>query len=363
MSYTGDQDDQLNKIYELVEKRRKCIENVDLVNLELGEALEEYRKEFPVPTPELARRFDLSPVVIEELSDLSLGRSTALTSNGTIPIIGQGRVQDMIEQFGPVTRVIGHVSSNAVLCESGLPIEKFYRDSQYSGRYIHCEHMLLRFGRDAWAQVERVLYGYGGMGPTYAHKALQNAGLSEDIAELVFYQNYVNYVIDDEGYASEKEFGASFPSEPELASDGSLVVVIRGYSWDEGVADQMRYWIDYLDSPDASLPWNNGERRVSLYRSSADAKQDGFGSTEGIPQLIIEQGDLQLWVMVSADDDPTVWIPEELRPYARILGEFSEEMDKDDAPPFKRWLTSHGSRRPRILPGHRGGVLRTPTLK
>ncbi|MBF9319425.1 hypothetical protein [Mycobacteroides chelonae] len=362
MNHMDDPDGYRDKIRELVKKRRECVENLDIANLELGEALEEYRKTFSVSSTELARRFDISPVVVEELADLSLGRSTALKSNGTIPVISQGHVPDMIEQFGRVTRVIGHVSSNAVLCESGLPIEKFYRDSEHSGRYVHCEHMLLRFGRDAWAQVERVLYGYGGMGPTYAHKALQNAGLPEEIAELVFYQNYVNYVIDDEGCAAEKEFGAAFPSEPELASDGSLVAVIRGYSWDEGVAEQVRYWIDYLDSADESLPWSNGERRISLYGSSIDAKQDGFSSAHGIPQLIIEQGDLQLWVVVSTDDDKTVWIPEELRPYARILGEFSEEMEKDDASPFRRWLTSHGSRRPRILTGRQGGISRTPTL-
>lgn len=363
MNHTDDPDGYRDKIRELVKKRRECVENLDIANLELGEALEEYREMFSASSTELARRFDISPVVVEELADLSLGRSTALKSNGTIPVISQGHIPDMIEQFGRVTRVIGHVSSNAVLCESGLPIEKFYRDGVYSDRYIHCEHMLLRFGRDAWAQVERVLYGYGGMGPTYAHKALQNAGLPEDIAELVFYQNYVNYVIDDEGYASEKDFGEVFPSEPKLASDGSLVVVIKGYSWDDEVAEQMRDWIDYLDSPDASLPWNTGERRVSLYCSRDDAEQDGFASPEGVPQLIIEQGDLQLWLVEWVDDDPTVWIPKDLRPYARILGEFTEEMAKDDAPPFRRWRTSHGSRRPRVLVGRKGGVSRTPKLK
>ncbi|WP_131823721.1 hypothetical protein [Mycobacterium talmoniae] len=206
-------------------------------------------------------------------------------------------------------------------------------------------------------------FGYGGQGPSDACRALQLAGLPEETAHTVFTRNGVNYLIEDGGSIRERDFGEPPPSLPKLATDGSLVVVIHGYESNECGAEELRDWIEYLDDEGNSPPWKNGPRRISLYPLRDDAEQDGFVSDDGVPQLIIEQGDLQIWLVEFVHDSEKVWIPRQYRRYLEILGELPEDtVARDDASPFRRWWTSHADRRPRIIELGEGKVNRVPRI-
>jgi hypothetical protein len=355
----------LRAIEQLVAKRRACIEAADLADLELGRALDEHCQEFSVSTGQLAGRLQMSPALVAELGSLSQGRLTALNGDGTVPSMSYSRIPDMIERYGRVSRVIGHVGSGLVLHESRLGLKAFYCDAGCHRRYIFCERMLIRFGDDAWAQIKGVQYGYGGSGPSDAYRALRLAGVPEESADAVFSSNGVNYVIEDDGSVQSRDFGATPPQTPELATDGSLVVTIRGSRWDENGDVALRAWVAYLAKDDISLPWNNGERRISIYPSRVRAERDGFDSSyDGIPQMIIEQGDLQIWLIEFVEDDPAVWIPKQFRRYLEVLNALPEDiLAADDASPFRRWLASHSHRRPSVIGLGAGKVTRVPRLR
>jgi hypothetical protein len=223
----------------------------------------------------------------------------------------------------------------------------------------------MRFGNDAWVQIKRVQFGYGGEGPGNAHSALRLAEIPDEVAHTVFYSDGINLLIEDNGLIHEKDFGVTPPTMPKLATDGSLVVVIHGSRWDEAGEEKLCDWIDYLDKGnDTSLLWKNGPRRISLYPLREDAQHDGFDcSRDGVPQLVIEQGDLQLWLVEFVEDDPAVWIPRQFRRYLEVLGAIPQTViENDDAPAFRRWLTSHTDRRPRVIGLGDGKVTRVPKL-
>ncbi|SHU30786.1 Uncharacterised protein [Mycobacteroides abscessus subsp. bolletii] len=357
-------EEHLQVLRGLVRKRRACVAAADLAELELGRELGQHCQKFGVSMDELADELELRTSAMVGFRDMSQGKFTALSPDGTVPTVTYGHVSELTEKYGPVSRVIGHVGSDVVLYESDLGLKPFYRDGDRYGKYIFCEHMLLRFGDDAWVQVEGMQFGYGGTGPSNAYRVLLGVGLPEEIAELVFARNSINLIIGDDGDIVEKEFDDYPPSLPKLADDGSLVVIIHGSRLGESNRELLRWWIDYLDSEDVRVPWTDGPRRISVYHSRSDAREDGFDSYDGIPQLIIEQGDLQIWLIEFVEDDSSVWIPRQFRRYLEILGALPEDIIAgDDASRFHRWKMSHGHRRPRIVPLGAGKVSRVPKLR
>lgn len=354
----------LKTIQCLAKKRRTCIAAADLADLELGRELEEHCQRFSISSDVLAQELGLRQSTTAELRGLSQGKVTALGPDGTIPSISYSRIPEFSERYGSVSRVIGHAGSGLVLHESGLGLQPFYRNGKHSRRYISCDHMLMRFGDDAWVQIKGVQFGYGGAGPSHAYRALQLAGLSEEVSRVVFFRDGINLLIDEDGSIRERDFGEPPPVLPRLATDGSLVAVVHGSNWHESGVNRMRNWIDYLDQAGNSLPWKPGPRRISLYPSRLDAERDGFDSSpDGVPQLVIEQGDLQLWLIEFVEDDPSVWIPRQFRRYLEIVDKLPQIIVKsDDSPPFRRWLTSHAHRRPRVIELGEGKVTRVPKL-
>ncbi|WP_418004393.1 hypothetical protein ACNO8X_04890 [Mycobacterium sp. PDNC021] len=323
----------------------------DLAELQLGRELALYAESYAVSGKELASVFGLRESTVVELQSHCRGKNTAVNIDGTIPSIDYWGIPEMAKRYGPVTRVIGHKGSDLVLYESELGILPFRRSSERINGYLHCEHMLMRFGDNAWVQIKGTEYGYGGVGPTTAFRALQLAGLPEKAAQTVFSEVGINYDIDDNGAVREREFQECPPGLPKMANDGTLVVVIRGFSWNDSALHQMSWWFDYLNQEGISLPWNDGPLRVSLYARRADAAQVGFRTSDGdIPQLVIERGDLQIWLVEFVKDDPAVWIPRQFRRYLTMLNLLpTDVVALDDASPRQRWLASHAKRRPPII--------------
>lgn len=351
-------------IEELAAKRSACIAAADVAGLELGAAIDQYCQEFSMETADVAAGLMLGESAVAELRTLSRGKLTALDRDGAIPAITHSEIPAMIEQFGPVSRVIGHAGSGLVLYESGLGLSPFYPRGDRAGRQIFCEHMLMRFGNDAWLQIKGVQFGYGGMGPTRAHQALELAGLPADIADSVFYADGINLVVAEDGAVVERDFGEPPPGVPDLATDGTLVAVIDCNQCDDAGESALRSWLTYLDSN--KTVWKSGPRRISLYPLHEDAVADGFSRARGhVPQLIVEQGDLQIWLAGPAEYDPGAWIPPVFRRYLEVLDVLpTNVVAHDDASPFRRWLSSHAHRRPRVIGFPEGNtVTRVPQLR
>lgn len=351
-------------VEKLAAKRSACIAAADVAGLELGAAIDRYCQEFSVETADVAAGLTLGESALAELRTLSRGKLTGLDRDGAIPAITHSEIPAMINQFGPVSRVIGHAGSGLVLYESGLGLTPFYPRGDHAGRQIFCEHMLMRFGNDAWIQIKGVQFGYGGMGPTRAYQALDLAGLPEDIASSVFYADGINLVVAEDGAVAERDFGKPPPGIPDLATDGTLVAVIDCNKWDDAGEAALRRWLAYLDSNETV--WKTGPRHISLYPLHEDAVADGFSRAHGhVPQLIVEQGDLQIWLAGPAEYDTGAWIPRVFRRYLEVLNVLPKNVvDHDDASPFRRWLSSHAHRRPRVIGFPEGNtVTRVPQLR
>jgi hypothetical protein len=117
----------------------------------------------------------------------------------------------------------------------------------------------------------------------------------------------------------------------------------------------LREWIEFLDQ--ATLPeWMRGPRRVRAWLDVEAADEAGYGTRtvshsearHGI-SVVVEQGQLQLWLDVPISQDPTMQYSPEMRQVIELLGfygDMAHARAEESRSKFVRWLRSQGIQRP-----------------
>lgn len=244
-----------------------------------------------------------------------------------------------------VHRVIASFSSADILWISGLPPSMF----DHGPGMLDLPHMLWQLDDGSWLSVGPVNVGYGGTGGTLAFQALDRAGVNEDMANEI-----ANLRWSDTHIERGETVGATTWPKVRLAAPASLgsfyVLAVgrdsltqreeridpTGFYPSHPAGSPFTWAIDYLDGvgPDHAQPlptWLHGPRRARVFLDTRSAHEQGFGDRERGCTLVIEQGDLQLWVFTYPPRDPTQLLSDEAYDALAYAGLYPDELAKLDA--------------------------------
>ncbi|HIW28490.1 MAG TPA: hypothetical protein H9987_00565 [Candidatus Luteococcus avicola] len=229
------------------------------------------------------------------------------------------------EQDAAIETVIAAFEASDVLNLSELDPRLFTDEgSWFSGRWV--PNMLWRLSTGEWVAVEDVSVGYGGVGPRNGLRALVDAGLDEDTAsDLVASRVTVARKLPHstkEDWFTSTQWPVTSRNLPIL-QDGKIIVACNlrrptdswrplnrqnepdhtGFYPSPTPTDNLSAWLGLLDAP---LPWARGPRVGRVFRTEEAAAAQGFTMDSGnawghrgdaSPQVVIEQGDIQLWCL------------------------------------------------------------------
>ncbi len=290
-----------------------------------------------------------------------------------IPWLNGRALRDYVATHAGIARIIAAFDDTDVVMTSGINPVGFL--DQGSLRH---PHLLIECGDGAHVAVDRVQVGYGGTGPSNTIDELQGIGVSDDIAYRIAHNRYSNVTFDDHNQVVDEDITSEWPRDHTGGvtphRDGFVALLsLDGYTRaptpDEDSTEEtyggfypttpertrLRAWLDLLT--DASAPdWMRGDRRVRVYFGDAAAIRDGFTEDQiwggdnpsrlvDVFTLIIEQGLLQLWVLMPEPADTRQRFPAELYPLLDELG-FYDAVDALDPASqrssFVRWISSLG---------------------
>lgn len=278
------------------------------------------------------------------------------------------------------------------------PFARFVDPDWGSGMRI--PNLMLNLETSGWIGVDNATVGYGGTGPSNAHRALVSVGIDDELADEIAFYNRVSHVLfDDHGNPDYIQRGSQWPrfglSTPEAFGDNldrfriKLLIAtdLGGRDGDDSVlADTnpdptgfypsppdsltiWERWLRYLDSPPAWLTPPE-QRRGTLFTSLEAADEAGFSdepraaqrrgpiridtghySVNSTYQLIIEQGPIQLWLTAYTSPDPSVWVPHEFYDVLRDANLLPQEViAADKASTLRKLVNRHRNRRPASIP-------------
>lgn len=233
--------------------------------------------------------------------------------------------------------------------------------------------MLIQAGDGEWAAVSHVTVGYGGTGPSNAHRTLAGLGIDEALARRIAYSR-VSDVAFDGGPAAVgtplhtndwPHVGLSAPrphGERWVVSFGLDGLLEEGhdpeYDTLGGIypkaspTPHLEHWLAWLDD---APQWAAGSRRARVYLSPQSAIADGFTADALAPwdrdrtvfAVILQQGPLQLWLSLPDSTDPTIQFAPETYEVLRRAGFYVDDREAQDSRnAFWRWLGNLGKTRP-----------------
>ncbi|KMV18289.1 hypothetical protein ACT17_11670 [Mycolicibacterium conceptionense] len=327
---------------------------------------------------EIARRVSIPRPTLNEFiaaaANSNVPTGSAVAPVTPLPVLSESELVQAVQQGGPVTEIAASFGDTDTMFLSREPFARFVK-----GKWLHIPHLMLRLDETGWIGVSNTTVGYGGTGPTNAHRALSSIGIDDDLArEVAFYNRVSHVVFDADGNPSFNEQGVQWPrlglaapepfgdnldrfrikllvtdgvpcgdddvlSEPDEADDGF-------YESEPDGLTQWQRWLKYLDNPPAWLPPSD-TRRGTLYTSLEAAGDAGFSDIARADReanrrspvrvdidnpyftypLIIEQGPVQLWLTAYTSTDPTVWVPPEFHDVLRDSGLLPKEAIDTDA--------------------------------
>ncbi|MGB3674843.1 MAG: hypothetical protein WA988_10415 [Candidatus Nanopelagicales bacterium] len=301
-----------------------------------------------------------------------------------LPVLSEGELVGAVRDGGPIVEIIASFCETDVLFMSREPFARFANPDWGHGMRI--PHLMLLLEEAGWVGVDNATVGYGGTGPSNAHRALVAVGIDDDLASAIAFDNRVSRVVFDEaGVPKFLEAGTQWPrlglSVPEPFGENrdrfrvKVLIGDRGRGCDDDVfaggGDSMdgfypsppddltltQRWLRFLDSPPAWMP-PPARRGGTLFTSLSTAAEAGFrdGSQTGpvhmesptsTYQLIIEQGPVQLWITAYTSPDPSVWVPVEFHDVlseAGLLPQYA--VAADAASTLRKLVSRHRNRRP-----------------
>ncbi len=273
---------------------------------------------------------------------------TAEDPIGRIVTVTPGRIADLLATSGAVIdRIVGG-GSLPILAMTGLALDAFRSETEIQIPSLMAHNAT----DDSWIGVLDVLTAnYFGTGPSNAYRAATELGVDPEIAEQIAYTNESTDLDMNTGVLVRGQVDFSqYPWElPQPHRDDPTVFVHCC-----GIRQVPERWITFLTT--ATPPhWADAPLLGRVYTTAQAAYDDGFTehhrySSRGASQLILERGQIQLWLSGFPPADPTRWLADEVYDVLDSVGLFPKEIrERDTASNIRKWLSSRGHPRPPFI--------------
>lgn len=264
--------------------------------------------------------------------------------SGPVRWVRAGEVADHLRgrDYRWVDRVLASFGDRDTIFLSGLPPVVFRRPGASAFR---APHLLLHVTEpDEWIAVDDVQVGYGGYGPTQTRHVLVDELrlIDSELVDAIAYSRvsivdpnaspadwfhtddwpYVkvpSLTVDPSGYAiSTTEVDHVPPGDGGFAAAAAWRARRVPSANEMNPPSGLHRWIELLDgrlpSKVAFPQWLKGERRARVFLDRQEAIRQGFqwrGENHSSPTVIIEQGDLQIWLRTPSPDNESQWLSDQ----------------------------------------------------
>lgn len=325
---------------------------------------------------EIARRTGLPLSTLNDYANAAVATDTVVSSSLDLGVpapvkrVGASELVKAVAAAGPVVEIIaagpdaGDV--RAVLALSRLSPARFVLPN---GK-IDPPHMLMRLQDGRWLSASSsVNVGYSGAGPLTGQQMLETVGVDPDLAVAVTHERVAHVT---QVHTQQPLWNPLTPNDYCIG----VPQVVPGHEESLDLfrariplhSEGLMLWLDWLDRP--NLPeWARGDRRGTVFTSAEAARDAGFSSETsaqrharragiltGSPVItypvVIEQGQLQLWLSAPPDPDPSVWVARDFRGPLHRAGLLDEDVvARDDASALRKFFSRRGSRPTRVMLG------------
>lgn len=315
------------------------------VDIHMGVIARELMHEHAISQREIARVAGISvthvSTLIRRANDADARGHGPQVEDGVPLLTANGILQEVRQTSARPAAVIAGFDAFDVLMSSRIPPVAFTHN-----RSIRVPNMLVRFADDQLLGVADVNAGYSGTGPRNARsfimQLLEELGRSDraDLAEAALKYRFfkLDLLAEDHDFHDHTLFDLRVPERHGASYVGKLDrSQVPGASEEDrrptaeirrdGLST-LEAWVALLDTDD--LPeWLGGrEQRVARVFTSREASwAQGFGEfgrpslhKPGTYQVILEQGELQLWIPVYPTPDPTRVLSDETYQVLEIAG-------------------------------------------
>lgn len=360
-----------NELKEHTDRRARLSQQIEQETLRLGAVAALLKKRYNQSQSASASVADMSAAYMGELiaraQDAEVQASDPIRS---VAWISGSKAADYVRRrHASVDRIIASFADYDTLYMSGE-----HPQALIPAGYARPPHMMWHLDDpNEWIGIDNVQVGYGGTGPGYAYDALKSLGIDETLIRKIAYSRVsdVNPRQPDSGEHSDHWPKFNVPGI-QITSAGWVYSTLAG----EGRAERVRSradsdgfypdkpadtplqrWLSLLDGADCPQ-WAKGNRVARVYLDSQSAPRS-IGSRLRRFELIIEQGDLQLWIPAFPPRDQTQWLSEEVYESLLAADVYPGELAAKDARgAFWRWVDSQVLNKRRPLMVNIGGELR-----
>lgn len=372
----------------LADRRSRAQRDIDEAGLEIG-AITSYLRD--VLGQAKARSADfagISPSHLTVLMQTAAEKGITVPDPlGRVPFLKGAELQAYVNARGGPQRVVASFAQSDTMYMAGISPASLLDPGFGVG--IREASMLILTKDGGWVGVENVTVGYGGTGPSNAVRELNGLGLAPDLVNLIAYSRVTDVDLDQPEQALHTHQWPRIPMGTPWPVNDFFVSVVHVEDpawrrsgpfglprWDprpltDNLEDQTSHgfyatpsseplltsWLAALDSP-TKPDWMTGPRRARVYLDRQLAQDHGFTRTTlqprsheyGVYPVIIEQGQLQLWLSIPTSNDPTVLFTPEIYSALDQSGFYTEDLQaKDSQGAFWRWIRSFGTQRPRLV--------------
>lgn len=345
-------------------QRDRVVAEVAAVERQIGVVAAAALEEPYASYSSLARVLGVSHTHVKTLVERASSREPCQEeSDWRTPILSPSAARHYLEETGrSIRRIVAGFAESDVLYASRQDPHVY---TSGDGVTVSVPNMVWQLDDGNWVGIDDVSVGYGGTGPSNAYALLGSVGLDEGLASRVAGHRYSDVQLPDGPAMHRVEWPLYNLALP--APDGDALVVILSHgSWEptepspdpsgfypsEDGRSSLDYWLDFLNSDPP--PWAAGSRRARVFLSRSAAVDQGFFTQQygsrrasSVPNIVIEQGTLQLWLMTHRPHDTTQYLAPEEYAVLTMCGLYPDELAHHDArSAFWRYLNKRVNQQP-----------------
>lgn len=370
--------DELNtRLTDLASRRQQASDQADHYALELGATIKHLRDRYGQSQAASGRRIGLAPARVSELvtraSEVDLPFIDPM--NLVLTMDARAFPEYLRTRDDRIDRIVASFYQDDIPYAAGIHPLRFAYDSAVSGHLSFPQMVVHLEEADEWVGIQQVNVGYNGSGPGAVTDLLhRHLGMPEAITKRIAYSRFSDSdprtgkgIFTDEDrprYQLSRLYGhgtflSTFIGVDQHTNNGkSLPRPFPGEESNQPQGTVLQRWIDFLDGPDRP-DWTRGTRRARVFLNRQAAEAQGFVDP-GVPALrrrrvayiVIEQGDLQLWLHAYPPRDTTQYLSDEAYEALGTAGLYPAELAAKDARgKFWRVLRStvDGNQRPNFI--------------
>lgn len=386
--------DHLNdQLTSLGKRRADSRRELQSIDHEIGATVTYLRDELGQAKASSAKIVGISPSHLTALMQEAAAEGISIPDpHDRVPFLHGPQLQQAVAAGSGIIRIVASFDEDDTLFMTGIHPDQLRDDRTPGG--LRLPNVVLQLASGAWVAIDSAQVGYPGTGPRNTERELRGVLVDDALALAVAEARVSDVHLDDvesalfssscphvsldvperlTGWVRQDPTGTTWQrdgagffvvpivlstsrvTEPEPDADGSTPELPV-----EDGRDHLTRWLDVLDENPPS--WATGPRTARAYLSEGDAEADHFVPrllARGMPRgahahqpftVIIEQGQLQLWIQAPTSTDPGEPFSTEVVEAIEAAGFLGQELSGHTGRRFVNWLrklaTGTGAQRP-----------------